>query len=188
MGAPLTIPRRTLTVDQYHKMADAGIFHEDDRIELIEGEMIEMAPIGPAHVSKVNELCAIFVRAVAESAIVSIQNPVALPPNNELQPDLALLKPAAHKYKSSLPRPSEILLLVEVADTTLAYDRDVKIPIYASHGIGEVWLLDVRAESLSVFQSPVANVYSRVWMPGKNDTVSLLLLPHVNIHVMELWQ
>ena len=95
MGAPLTIPRRTLTVDEYHKMGDVGVLRPKERVELIEGEMIEMAPIGARHFAMVNKLCALLVTAVATNGIVFIQNPIVLPPRNEPQPDLAVLKPRA---------------------------------------------------------------------------------------------
>ena len=103
MGAPLTIPRRTLSVDDYHKIGDAGVLRPEDRVELIEGEMIEMAPIGARHFAMVNKLCALLVTAVGKNGIVSIQNPIVLPPRNEPQPDLAVLKPAPITTKANYP-------------------------------------------------------------------------------------
>lgn len=103
MGAPLTIPRRLLTLDEYHTIGAAGVLKEGDRIELIEGEMIEMAPIGSRHLAKVNRLARLLSQCVGNQAIISVQNPIALPPHNEPQPDLALLKPCADDYEGKLP-------------------------------------------------------------------------------------
>ena len=126
------------------------------------------------------------MRAVGERAIVSIQNPIALPPRNELQPDLALLKPVSHRYRTHLPTATDILLLIEVADTTLAYDRDVKIPLYAVHGIEEVWLVDVRSAGLIVFRKPVGQTYGQVLTPSHSESISPVTLPDVMIRVVDL--
>ena len=146
-----------------------------------------MAPIGPVHVAKVNQLCSLFVRAVADSAIVSIQNPVSLPPDNEPQPDVALLRPRADRYKTELAGAQDVILMVEVADTSLDYDRDVKIPIYARHSIPEVWLLDVRAETFSIYLDPGPKGYGRLLTPGRNDTVAPSLLPNAPIRLADFW-
>ena len=124
-------------------MGDAGILAADDRIELIDGEMIEMAPIGAMHASKVARLSRILSAAVGDHAIVWTQNPIALPPRDEPQPDICLLQPRADDYEGNLPLAAEVLLVIEVSDTTLAYDLDVKVPLYARHGIPDVWILSV---------------------------------------------
>ncbi len=188
MGAPLTISRRTLTVEQFHKMADAGVFQGTDRIELIEGEMFEMAPIGHAHAYRVNQVGSLLGRAVGDQAIVWNQNPIALPPNNELQPDLVLLEPKREKFKNQLPTASDVLLIVEVADTSLTYDRDVKTPIYAANQIREVWVMDIRQELLLVFRNPIGNAYAQLLTLRKQDSISPEMLPTVAIRVSDLWQ
>jgi Uma2 family endonuclease len=188
MGAPLTIPRRLLTLDEYHTIGAAGVLKEDDRIELIEGEMIEMAPIGSRHVAKVNRLARLLSQCVGDQAIVSVQNPIALPPHNEPQPDIALLKPRADDYEGKLPGAQDILLVIEVSDTTLAYDRDSKMPIYAHHGIIEAWLVDVPAETLSIFLAPGASGYQRTLAPGRSESVTPALLPNVVIRLHDLWK
>ena len=104
MGAPLTVPRRLLNIAEFHRIGEAGVLGEDDRIELVEGEMIEMAPIGSRHLAKVNRLARLLSIAVGEHAIVSVQNPIALPPHNELQPDIAVLKPRATIMNRHCPR------------------------------------------------------------------------------------
>ena len=189
MGAPLTIPRISISVDQFHKMAEAGIFQSNERVELVEGEMIQMPPIGPAHASLVNEVGTLLARRVSDDrAIVSYQNPIALPPKNEPQPDIALLKPLAHRYKNILPSASDVLLVIEVADTSLSYDRDVKIPIYAANGIAEAWLIDIQAESLTVFRKPLRDSYSQVLTLPKTGSISPLLLTDITIHLGDLWR
>jgi len=188
MGALDTIQRRKLTVDDFHRMGAAGILGEDDRVELIDGEMIEMAPIGSKHFAMVNRLSRMLVFAAETQTIVSTQNPIALPPQSEPQPDVALLSPRADDYRDNLPTAADVLLLIEVADTTLAYDRDIKIPIYARPGIPEVWLFDLHSRSLSVHRDPGPNGYQKVLMPGSNETVSPVLLPYVKIDLGEVWR
>ena len=188
MGAPLTVPRRLLSIAEFHLIGEAGVLGEDDRIELVEGEMIEMAPIGSRHLAKVNRLARLFSAAVGEHAIVSVQNPIALPPHNEPQPDIALLKPRLDDYESALPTTDDILLIVEVADTTLNYDRDAKLPIYARHSIVEVWLVDIIGQKLTVHREPGPKGYSRLLTPEKNDAVTPLLCATAAIQLSELWR
>ena len=188
MGAPLTIPRRLLTLDEYHTIGAAGVLKEDDRIELIEGEMIEMSPIGSRHLARVNRLVRLLSQCVGDQAIISVQNPIALPPHNEPQPDLALLKPRADDYEDKLPGADDILLVIEVADTTLAYDRDAKMPIYARHGIVEAWLIDLQGQTVSIYQDPGNNGYRRLLTLARNESIAPALLPSVTIQLADLWK
>jgi len=151
-----------LTVQEYHRMGEVGIFGEDDRVELIEGELIDMTPIGSAHAGKVNRLQAVLSRTLRDRAIVSVQNPVILGTESEPQPDVMVLKTREDFYESSHPRPQDVLLLIEVADTTDRYDRAVKVPLYARHGIPEVWLLDLQEERLEVYHGPEGGEYRHV--------------------------
>ena len=125
---------------------------------------------------------------MGEFAIVSVQNPIALPPHNEPQPDIALLKPKSDDYESALPTVDDILLIVEVADTTLNYDRDAKLPIYARHGIPEVWLVDITGQKLTVHREPGTKGYSRLLTPERRDIVAPLLCAHAAIQLSELWR
>lgn len=188
MGALENVQRRKLSLDEFHRMGAAGILREDDRVELIDGEMIERAPIGTRHLAKVNRLSRMLSLAAGRETIVSTQNPIALPPQNEPQPDIALLKPRADDYEGGLPTAANVLLIIEVADATLAYDRDVKIPIYARHGIAEVWLFDVQGGALSVHLDPTPSGYRRILTPERNETVSPVLLPRVRIDLAEVWR
>lgn len=169
-------------------MGAAGILREDDRIELIDGEMIQMAPIGARHLALVNRLSRMLTLSAGTEAIVSVQNPVALPPLNEPQPDVALLKPRADDYISNLPAADDVLLIIEVADATLAYDREVKVPLYARHGIAEVWLFDIQGEALFIHRDPDPTGFQRIHTPGRTETIAPVLLPIIKINLTEVWR
>jgi Uma2 family endonuclease len=151
--------RWRFTVDDYHRMGEAGILHEDDRVELIEGELVEMAAIGTKHFSCVNRLTRLLVMNVGDEAIVSVQNPVRLNEYTEPQPDLTVIRP--RDYRLSLPGPEDVLLLIEVSDTTLAYDRGIKLPLYARAGIREVWIVDLPGETIERYTDPSEEGYRR---------------------------
>jgi Uma2 family endonuclease len=187
MGANLEISRRLLSTDEYHRMGEAAILAPDDRVELLEGELIQMAPIGIAHAGKVNRIASLFWQSVGSQAIVSVQNPIALPPRSEPQPDIMLLKPRSDFYEGQRPSASDILLIVEVSDTTLVYDQDVKMPLYARHGIAEAWLIDQKAQTVSIFLDPAETGYRRVLTPAREARVTLSLLPHISISLADLW-
>ena len=187
MGAPQSIPRRVIRLAEYHKMIDAGVFHEDDRMELIEGELIQMAPIGGAHMQLVNLLAHTLYGQLAGAGVVSTQNPIALPPDSEPEPDIAVLRPECLRRKE-VPHAQDVLLLIEIAATTLEYDRDVKIPLYAKHGIPEVWIFDESARVVSIYREPARTSFRRLLTPQKDETISPLLLPNVKISLADLWQ
>ena len=130
--------RHRLTVQQYHHMGEAGILRQDARVELIQGELIDMTPIGSKHAGKVNRLQALLARALQDRAIITVRNPLILGTESEPQPDVMVLRSREDYYESSHPRPQDVLLLIEVADTSDRYDREVKLPLYARHGIPEV--------------------------------------------------
>jgi Uma2 family endonuclease len=151
------LTRWRFTVHDYHRMGEAGILHEDDRVELIEGELVEMTAIGTRHFSCVNRLTRMLVMNVGDEAIVSVQNPVRLNEYNEPQPDVTVIRP--RDYRESLPMPEDVLLLIEVSDTTLAYDRGVKLPLYARAGIREVWIVDLAGEAIERYTDPLEESY-----------------------------
>lgn len=176
--------KRLFTVAEYHRMAEAGILSEDDRVELIEGEIVEMAPIGSRHAGHVNRLNRLFSQWAGDQAIVSVQNPVRLGEHSEPQPDLALLKPRSDFYAQSHPGPEDVLLVVEVAETSADYDREVKVPLYARFGVPEVWLVDLAGEGIEVYRQPSPQGYQEARTVRRGEAVApLLLLPDLPLAV-----
>ena len=168
-------------------MGRAGILGENNRIELVEGELIDMAPIGSLHASVVSTLSMFFARQVGDLAIVSTQNPVSLPPDNEPQPDLLLLRPRRDRYRNALPTAADVMLLIEVADTTSNYDRETKLPMYARHGIAEVWLIDLKSGALQIYREASNKAYRKVLRPERSDTIAPALLNDVRLPITEIW-
>jgi Uma2 family endonuclease len=148
------ITRWQFTADDYERMVETGILGKNDRVELIDGEVIAMSPIGPPHAAIVNRLNAILHRQFAGTAIVSVQNPIRLNDYSEPQPDLAVLHPNDDYYAQAHPTPADILLLVEVADSSLEYDSEEKMPRYAQNTIPEVWLIDVEHQTVTQYALP----------------------------------
>jgi Uma2 family endonuclease len=156
------IARHCFTVAEYERMGAAGIFSADERVELIEGEIVEMSPIGKRHAACVARLTQLLGPPSQGRAILWVQNPVRLNDYSEPQPDVALLRPRADFYEQSLPGPSDVLLVVEVADTTLEYDRQIKLPLYARAGIPEAWLVNLPEERIEVYSDPAGGEYQTV--------------------------
>ncbi|MDX6381260.1 MAG: hypothetical protein QOI57_2284 [Rubrobacteraceae bacterium] len=175
------ITRRRFTVHDYHRMTEAGILHEDDRVELIEGDIVEMAAIGSRHFTCVNELNRLLVRGVGDEAIVSVQNPVRLGEYWEPQPDLAVIR--NRDYRESLPEPEDVLLLIEVSDTTLRYDREVKLPLYARSGIPEVWIAELVNKAIEHHTHPSEDGYRRLKQARRGETLRSKALPALVVPV-----
>ena len=169
--------RHRLSVNEFERMAQAGILAEDERVELIEGDLIDMTPIGSRHAGAVSRLTRAFSLAVGADVIVSVQNPIRLDRYSQPQPDLALLRPRADFYAEAHPQPADVLLIVEVAEASLAYDRDVKIPLYARHGIPEVWLLDVAGRCLTAHRAPGPDGYGEQRHIVEAQPLAAALLP-----------
>ena len=172
-----------LNVSQYHQMSEAGIFSENDKVELINGEIIEMSPIGRRHTACVNRLNSVFSQLLGKKVIVAVQNPIILNNLSEPEPDIALLQPRADFYESGHPQPQDIFLLIEVADSSLEYDRDVKIPLYASSGITEVWLVDIYEQVIIVYRYPSENGYSDIQKLSRGEKMSIPVFPEMNLVV-----
>jgi Uma2 family endonuclease len=175
--------RRRFTVNDYHRMAKAGILHEDDRVELLDGEIIEMAPIGSRHAATVNRMTRRFTERAAGRFIVSVQNPVRLSRHSEPQPDLLLLRYRDDEYETAHPGPGDVLLVVEVADTTVTSDRKVKLPKYAAAGISEAWLVNLPRNSIEVHRDPRDDRYQQVTVYRRGDTITLSALSGITISV-----
>ncbi len=171
---------RRFTVEDYHRMGEAGILTDDDRVELIEGEILEMSPIGSRHARCVDLLTALLVPAVQGRAIVRVQGPVRIPPRSEPQPDLALLRWRDDFYPEPVG-PGDVLLIIEVADSSVGEDRRRKIPLYAAAGISEVWLVDLSAGRIDVHQEPGPVGYDLLRTIGPGERVAPQALPDVSI-------
>ena len=177
--------RRLFTIEEYHRMAETGILRPDDRVELIDGEIFEMSPIGSRHMACVNNLNRVFVLGLGVRAVVSPQNPVQIPRYSEPEPDLAVLR--ARSYKTFAPTTEDVLLLVEVAETSLRFDRTVKLALYARAGFLEYWLVDANAETVTIFRRPANETYSDVRTVGINERLSPLVFPDLVIDVTDLF-
>ena len=184
MALPVT--RHRFMVEDYERMGDAGILGEDDRVELIAGEIVDMSPIRPRHAACVNQSNWLLSRHVGDAGRVSVQNPVRLGDHDEPQPDLVVLRPGPD-YTRSLPTPADVLLLIEVADTSLAYDRRVKIPMYARAGIAEVWLVDLKSQVVLRYTELHEGACRRTERVGRGQRLTALNLPGLEIAVDDLF-
>lgn len=180
------VARRSFTVDEYHRMAEAGILGEDDRVELLDGEIVEMAAIGSRHAACVDGLNRTAMERASELALVRIQNPVRLSELSEPEPDLALVEPHPDGYAGAHPTPADVLLLVEVAQTSAGPDRVVKIPLYAAAGIPEVWLVDLQEDRVEVFREPGREGYADRRVAGPGEELCAERVPGFRVTVDEL--
>ena len=172
------------TVKDYHRMGEVGIFAEDDRVELVEGEILEMAPIGPGHAGGVNRFLNAFLPLQVEGkAIMSVQDPIRLEEHSEPQPDLALLQPRPDFYSQGHPGPGDVLLVVEVMERSAGYDREVKVPLYARFGIPEVWLVDLERTLIEVYRSPTLQCYQAVQRFQRGQSLSPQAFPELALAV-----
>jgi Uma2 family endonuclease len=151
--------RRLFTTDEYQCMGRAGILHEDDHVELIEGEIIALAPVGPRHSGIVGRIVRALYRALGDDVQIRSQSSVRLNDYSEPEPDAVVLKARPDDYTTSLPTAADILLIVEVADSSLPYDRDTKLPLYARSGVAEVWLVDLQHNTVTVADTPTPTGY-----------------------------
>jgi len=162
-------------------MGEVGILSEDDRVELIEGQLVAMAPIGSAHSGTSIALTQLLSRAVGDRAFVSVQNPIRLDDYSEPQPDFALLRPRADYYRRATPVPADVFVLIEVSDSSLKYDRSVKRALYARHGIPEFWIVNLIAREVEVCRAPVGEEYTSISPVGAGATLEPVCLPGVVI-------
>ena len=177
---------RRFSVEEYHQMVRAGILKEDDRVELIEGEIIEMTPIGPRHSFCVARLTDHFAVSLHGLAVVWAQSPIRLSPDSEPQPDVAVIRPPLTRYADTHPGPDDVLLVIEVADTTVDHDRARKIPLYARAGIPDTWLVNLPAEAIEVHRDPAQDRYRDVRMVRHGESLAPLAFPNVTLSVEQL--
>ena len=189
MGTPMESwpQRHRITVDEYYRMAEIGVLAPDARVELIEGEIIDMAPIDSEHASVVDQLTHLLVRAAGDRAIVRVQGSVRLSHITEPEPDVAVLKPRADYYRHEHPHGDDILLLVEVSDSSLHYDRDVKVPLYARYGVAEVWIVDLQHDCLLTYRDRANGQYRTATSTAHPGLTALTSLPDISIDLGKLF-
>lgn len=174
MSLPVTHYR--FNVDEYHRLGEAGILGPDDRVELIDGEIVMMTPIGSRHAATVDRCTDLFTRLVGTKAIVRVQNPIQLDDYSEPEPDISLLRRRADFYESGHPLPTDVLLVIEVADTSIGYDREIKLPLYGSMGIVEVWIVDLGRRCIDAYRGPIAGGYAEHRTCHAHETLRPLAL------------
>lgn len=173
--------RRRLTSDEFDQMAKAGILHEDDHIELLNGELFQIAAMNEPHISCIMRLTRWFVRSVDDRALVAVQCAIRLSEFSEPEPDIVLARFREDFYLSGRPRPEDILLIIEVADTSLLHDRDVKLPLYAAAGIPETWIADLRARRVTSYRDPSPDGYRQVTAHTRRAVLSPLAFPDLQL-------
>lgn len=187
MQAPTAAPaRRRFTADEFEHLAAVGILAEDDRVELLDGDIVEMTPISTDHAGGVNALNAIFTRRLGDRVVAAVQNPVRLDDFNEPQPDFCLLKPRGDLYRHGHPDAADVLLLVEVAHTSQHYDRGIKAPLYARYGIREFWIVDVAGLEVEMFRDPSPKGYRHHERRRPGETVAPEAFAGESIAVREI--
>ena len=177
------VAKRYFNVAEYYRMAEAGILSEDDRVELIEGEILKMNAIGSRHAACVNRLASLLNQSIGHTAIVSIQNPVRLDDFSVPEPDIALLKWRDDFYALSLPAPADTLLVIEVADTSIDYDQSVKVPLYARSNIPEVWLINLPEETIEIYSLPLNGAYQNLRQAKRGESITSQAILHLTLSV-----
>ena len=175
------------TPEQYQLMDEAGVFAQGDRLELINGEIIQMSPIGRKHVACIIRLTKLMEQKLGDRAMVSAQNSVLLPNNSQPQPDLVILKYRDDYYENGLPTPEDILLIIEVADSSIDYDRDVKASLYAAAGIPEMWLFDVNQKLITGYSQPSPSGYKHIQHYEAGDALAMVAFADVTFRWDELF-
>lgn len=178
--------RHRISADEYCRMAEIGLLAPEARVELIDGEILDMPPIGKDHESVVDQLNHIFVRAVDDLAIVRVQGSVRLGSLSMPQPDLTLLKPRADFYRSRRAAAPDVLMVIEVSDSTLRFDRDVKVPLYARHGVPEVWIVDLQHDRLHFFGALRDNEYRAKTSTADPGITAIAALPQISVDLSRL--
>ena len=180
------LAKHWITADEYERMGDAGIFSSDSRLELIEGEVYEMSPIGSPHAACVKFLSTLLNRLFGGKLLVSTQDPIRLNDFSEPQPDIALLRWRDDFYRTAHPRAEDIVLLIEVADTTLHIDRVVKLPLYAKAGIPEVWIVNLIDDQIEIYAEPTGDTYGVVRSFQRGEDAQAHSIPSLAINVGEM--
>ena len=180
------VARRRFTLEEYRRMGEVGILDEGERVELIEGDLVQMTPIGPRHASVVSRLTVLLSTRLADRAIPWAQNPVVLPPSSQPQPDVVLLRPRQDFYASGHPEPADVLLVIEVMDSSAAYDRRIKLPLYARAGIVEVWLVDLDGRAVEAYRDPTGQGYAERQVLSELGVLSPRAFPELQLGLADI--
>lgn len=187
MTRPLEkLHKRLINIDEYHRMAEVGILGPNDRVELILGEILNMSPIGSKRSAIVKRINQLFVLAFNNKALVQIQDPIQIKEFSEPEPDVMLLKQQADFYYDNLPQPKDVFLLIEVADSTLDFDKEIKLPLYAKAGIPEYWIVDIQNRQIFIHTLPEGNQYKKTEIATIEDTVHCNSFPAVTFGVKDI--
>jgi Uma2 family endonuclease len=182
----LALAKHRFNVKEYYRMAETGVLQPDARVELLNGEIIDMSPIGPFHGGVTNYLTEIFTAVSKRRLVTAVQNPVRLDEHSEAQPDLVLLKPSSDFYRRQHPQPADVFLLIEVSDSSLATDREAKLPVYGRAGIAEVWIVNLIEQAVEVYREPHFTGYGSKTILRAGDQAAPQAFPDVTVDVAEL--
>ncbi|ESA33788.1 hypothetical protein N836_20085 [Leptolyngbya sp. Heron Island J] len=177
------ILRKKFTVGQYHQMIESGILTDRDRVELIQGDIIEMSSVGKRHAACVDRLNELFVLKLATKSLIRVQSPIRLSDNSEPQPDVSILKRRDDFYEGGHPTPTEIWALIEVFDSTIDFDREVKIPIYAQDNISEVWLINLNDSLIECYRQPSSTGYQQLQIFNRGESLTFQSFPNIAVNV-----
>lgn len=183
---PATLTTRRFSVEEYHRMAEAGVFHPAERVELIEGEVVRMAAIGSRHADCVDRLTRLLVRGFGDAGTVRVQNPVRLDDHSEPEPDIAVVRLRPGGYADRHPEPADTLLIIEVADATLALDREVKVPLHARAGIPECWIVNLQEDRIEVYRTPSGHAFAHIEPHHRGQVIRPLAFPELRLAVDEI--
>ncbi len=186
MSTNLPIPKRLFSVSEYLRMAETGLISEEECVELIEGEIIKLAPKTPLHASNIDRISDLLIRRLPEQVITWVQNPIHLNDYSLPQPDITILRPKENFYEDAHPTPTDIFWLIEVADTSLDYDKKVKLPLYARSGVQEVWLVNLPKSRIEVYCRPFDDIYQEIRLLHKEQTLVINSFPEISFLVSEL--
>jgi Uma2 family endonuclease len=180
------IEKRYFNAREYYRMVEAGVLSEDDRVELIEGEVLKMSPIGSRHAACVSRLDTLLHHQLGQTAIVRAQSPIHLNDFSEPQPDIALLHPRADFYEQQHPMPEDVLLVIEVADTSVEYDRNIKLPLYARAGLAETWIINLPRNTIEVYTQPLNGKYKKSLKLKRGESFQSQTVPSLSLSVDEI--
>ena len=186
MAIEVELARRLWSVDEYQRMVDTGILTKQDRVELVHGEIVHMAPIGHVHAAAVASVLALFIRRLEDHAVVWSQGSLPLPPQSMPGPDVLVLRPRPDFYRGAAPRAEGVVLVIEVADSSFRYDRLVKMPLYAAAGVPEAWVVDVEGRRIETYRQPREGAYAHVRAFARDALVIPAAFPELAIPVAQI--